>query len=248
MSDPFESSLLRQDRLFIGRQILRDHLRSLCASDGARVLVVDGPPGSGKSHTAQVIRHLSETIGFRMALVNIEMEAFHALTPSDVAQTLARQMGVTGGHMPAPMYEMTSRHVLQLSDWLMVQINRSNAVWWFVFDGFDHADVPTDTRDFISRLVADADIKMTNLRIVLLGWSDDLVPLSLRSHVLRETIAPLSREDVRRFFEQLSEDGTLPLDPAGIEQVVEAVEQAAPETRGVPGLAMATARAVSLLR
>jgi hypothetical protein len=246
--DPFDSSLLGQDRLFLGRQVLRNHLRTLCAPVGPRALVVNGPDGSGKSHTVQLIRYLSEHIRFRVALVNLEVEAFRAVGPSDLAQNLIRQMGGTAASMPEPRYESVSRYVLQLGDWLISRVQQSDGIWWFVFDGFDHVDVPLETRDFITRILEDADVRVTNLRMVLLGWSDDLVSLSLGPHVLRETIVPFDRGDLRHLFEQLSREGALQLDQGGIDQVVEAVERAAAKHRGVAGLAMAAARAVDLLR
>jgi hypothetical protein len=245
--DPFGAALLTGRNVFVGRQLLRRHLRELSDVTGPRVLLVDGPLGSGKSHTVALIRHLSLQRQFRIALVDVEQEAFHALLPADVAQRLMLQLGGSDAAMPAQLHQQTSRYVVQLSDWVVAHIQRSAAEWWIVFDGFDHADVPVETRDFIARLAMDADVRATNLRIVLLGWSDDLVPLALRSRALRETIAPAGEQELRRFFEQLSNEGSLPLDAQGVDQVVEAVVQAV-ANHDVPSLEVAAARAVSLLR
>src|SRR3954466_4098684 len=71
-SDPFLTAFAHGGS-FIGRPVLRAHLRPLTAEGGARVLVVDGPLGSGKSYTLKLITHLSRQLqAFSVAAINLE--------------------------------------------------------------------------------------------------------------------------------------------------------------------------------
>jgi Effector-associated domain 1/NACHT domain len=227
LADPFQTCFVG-GRPFIGRRALRQHLRNLAAPSGSRVLLVEGPPGSGKSYTLQFIAYLAAQLGsFKVGAIRLEDEAFYAFGPSDVARSLAHLMGRSVATLPAQADDTASRWTLELRDWLLGEILQSSATWWFILDGFDHPDIPLETRDFIKHLVVAAHRATTSLRVVLLGWSDDLVPLSLRASVLRETVAPLDRADLVEFFRQVAEDRMLRLDSDGIDQVVHAVLKAA---------------------
>jgi hypothetical protein len=239
--------LLPAGRLFLDRQALRHHLSSLCDPQGARVLVVDGPPGSGKSSTVPLIRHVARHAEFEVALVDLEAEAFHAIGPSEVAERLASQMGLAAGIPPATQYDSDARQVLRLSQWLVNEVGKSGRVWWFVFDGFDNIDVRPDSQDFIHRLAIDADARIAGLRVVVLGWSHEAPPLKPGLRVLRVTLQPFVLSDVHDVFEHLVRSGVLPLDPAGIQQVVDAVAQAAATDDRPAALATATQRVLDLL-
>lgn len=239
--------LLPSGRVFLDRQVLRSHLQSLCDPQGARVLVVDGPPESGKSSTVHLIRHVAPHAGFEVALVDLEAEAFHAIGPSEVADRLASQMGLDVGTRPAMQYESDARQVLRLSQWLVNEADKSGRVWWFVFDGFDNIDVRPDSWDFIHRLAIDADARIAELRIVVLGWSHEALPLKPGLRVLQETLQPFELSDVHEFFEQAVRRGMLPLDAAGIRQVVDAVAKAAATDDRPAALATATQRVLDLL-
>jgi hypothetical protein len=231
---------------FIGRRALRAHLRALTEEGGARVLVVDGPRGSGKSFTLQLITHLSVQLQtFSVAAINLEGEALDAIAPGDVAHSIALQMGADASAMPPPD-EAASRWSLDLRDWLLGEARRHGTAWWFVFDGFGPEDVPFETRDFIRHLVVAAHQATTTLRIVLLGWSEALVPMNIRAHVLRETIEPIGQADLRQFLQELSHAGVLPLDARGVEEVVTAIQNAATESGS--GLVIVAAEAVRRLR
>lgn len=244
-SDPFLTPFAHSGS-FIGRRALRAHLRALTEEGGARILVVDGPPGSGKSYTLRLITHLSRQLQtFSVAAINLEEEAFHAIGPGEVARSMALQMGADVSAMPPPA-EAASRWILDLRDWLLGETRRQGTAWWFVFDGFDHEDVPFETRDFIRHLVVAAQQATTTLRIVLLGWSEDLVPMNIRAYVLRETIEPLGQADLRQFLQELSHAGVLPLDARGVDEVFTAIQNAA--TKSGSGLASVAAEAVRRLR
>jgi hypothetical protein len=58
--DPFEASLLPGGRPFFGRRVLRDFLRQVATGKvHPGVLTIHGPPGSGKSYTAEFVHYIA---------------------------------------------------------------------------------------------------------------------------------------------------------------------------------------------
>ena len=61
--DLYSLGMLPSRRAFIDRLPLRDHLRELSDPDGARVLLVNGASGFGKSHSWHLISYVGDRVG-----------------------------------------------------------------------------------------------------------------------------------------------------------------------------------------
>ena len=68
--DQYSLGLLPPRRAFINRLPLRAHLRELSDPDGARVLLVQGAPGLGKSHSWYLISYVGDRVERTMRVVS----------------------------------------------------------------------------------------------------------------------------------------------------------------------------------
>src|SRR5262249_14701238 len=122
--DPRESTLLRGNRVFVNRMELRVALRDLASPTGSRVLVVQGPPGSGKSYSVHLIRHVAEqTGGFRVHTFDVDNPPYPK--PEDLAYSMISQFGGDTASMPVQGPATTSRWVRWLGDWMVRELVKS---------------------------------------------------------------------------------------------------------------------------
>ena len=244
---PVEAILLPGGRPFLNRQGLRWALRELLRTDGSRVLVVNGPPGSGKSYSLALVRYLAAVLNFPVAWVDLQAEVWPGYTPADLASALGRQMGADPGSMPT-VQGSPGRWVHQLGDWLTAEAAREDGRWWFVLDGADQTDLPRETHDLIQYLAHQVAAAAFSLRLVLLGYEEPL-PLGIEERVLRDNIGPIGQADLWHFFARLFAQEGLEYAPEAVEAAVDAVLQAVPESHPERPLLLSRAvtQAVSLL-
>ncbi len=198
--DYFESNVLRAGRVFIGRVSLKDKLRRLALPDGPRVLLVNGPRGSGKSYTSQFIFDLTANLpGNRAVYIQLEESLYY--TAMDLASDIAVRMGLSPESMPGESHtETRAWSIRRLANWLIAETMRNRSVvWWLVIDGFQDVRLEPELNDFILELVSRTETSGEQLRIVLLGYTGSM-PAQISKLVLREDLQPLERKDIEEFL------------------------------------------------
>jgi hypothetical protein len=96
-SNPFGGRLLPQRRAFLDRNPVRAALTDLSSADGPRVLVVDGPSGSGRSHVWYLVSHGCDRLGLpRNVAVRIQPSSSSvdakAWEPLDLMNDIAERL------------------------------------------------------------------------------------------------------------------------------------------------------------
>jgi hypothetical protein len=200
-ADPFAAQLLRGSRVLLDRQALREGLRRLVQDGG--ILVVNGPPGSGKSFSLQLIVYTAEVSGaFSVASVNVGPLGAAGLTPAELASALAAQMGEALLTVPVAAHESAARNNQLLANWLFGLASKSTQTWWWVLDGLGGDVLPPDTRELIIALAAGVGLRSADVRLVLLDFPAPL-PVFVEPYVYREEIAPIGGNEVQAFVETL---------------------------------------------
>lgn len=247
-TDAFETCFLRGEQPFVDRADLRDHLRNLVNGAGSRVLVVNGPPISGKSYSLEYIAYLAEALGgpFRIAFIDLREESSSAIGPDAVVRSLAHQMSLAVASIPTQAAQ-AARWVQELRDWIMGGIAQTGSSWCFIFDGFDHADVPEETRQLLKHLMSRAHKLTPALRVILLNYTEQMLPQDIAAFVKRETVGRIGKVEVRGFFDRLITDKVIDADPNVVTQAVDIVMQRLPGN-SVDQLASLVAEATRLLR
>jgi Cdc6-like AAA superfamily ATPase len=181
-------------RPFLNRAVLKQAVRKMRDIGGPAVLVVNGPPGSGKSTTADYLRQVSSATGaFRVAQANARFDA----DPAALCRELAAHIGALD-RMPAETAE-PARYNALLGEWLLATVMASGETWWLVIDDLSAAPLGADVVDFVGRLATLTAGAPTPMRLVLLGW-DAPLPAEVEPDVMREELGEIAIVDVREFL------------------------------------------------
>lgn len=228
--DPFKACTL-DGTLFINRAPLRHAIERLSAGANPRVFAVNGPSRSGKSHSLYFIAHIEEKQRkFEKLVVDLKDEAPAKFRPNMLVRSLVRQMGRNKSVPDIPKEEDSStpaRWVRDLADFLLGEIKDSQKLWVIVLDGFGNPNLDELTREMVRELVVRA-ARESLLRVVLLQYSDDLLPVELAGRFEREPISAFTKDDLRGFFQSyIRMQGEEPED-AALDEIVESIWSAVP--------------------
>ena len=90
----FDTCFLQGKRAFIGRRELRRLLSDLDSHQHA-VLIVEGPPVSGKTYSLQLIAYLANELkNYKVARVDLKRDALVQYNPDTLVKSIALQMGL----------------------------------------------------------------------------------------------------------------------------------------------------------
>lgn len=176
--DHFAACRLLGHNYMVDRAPLRAKLQHLAArEEGIHILKVRGPSKSGKSHTFQLIRYLSDRVGgFRMVFVDLAELASAVgrdLLPEDLGEEIVFQMKLQG-QMPVRQNELDSRWVRRFVAWLTGELQNRDEVYWIVLDSFGNTLVPDGVYELVRRLAEQIETNLSQIRLVLLGFERDL--------------------------------------------------------------------------
>jgi len=199
--DPFQAADLG-GKLLINRTRLRDSLEDLTKTGKTRIVAVKGPKRSGKSHSIYYLEHIERVFGkYQMAIVRLEEDEEPAtFDPPLLIEAVLNQLGLDVSRIPTQTVGVTeTRWVRRLMDFLVGQIKTTGKTVLVVLDGFSHPNLPSLTRDLVRELVKRAATD-SKLRIALLDYSDDLLPIEAAGRFSTESIPNFTRADLCNFF------------------------------------------------
>lgn len=190
--DLYKSHEVRKGYLFANRKDLRDRLEEFARGNSSRVFAVNGPDGSGRAYSFQLIEHLA----VNGTWYKIDHHNLMLLGGKEPRALLDAIFAGLGSARPT-IDERDSRDVFELCNVLEAELNRRNETLCLVFSRFADANLHDDTRNFILRLAVLAEQKIRLLRVVLLGYETDdrPLPVEIYDDVLRERIEPLTPQD-----------------------------------------------------
>ncbi|MFB6838391.1 trypsin-like peptidase domain-containing protein [Streptomyces sp. NPDC056361] len=215
--DPFESLLLKHGtEVFLDRSELREKLRGFLADPEQTVLVVDGPPDSGRSYTYELIRHLGQHCGFRPVRVTLSrtstaarlMERLSAFVSGPGADEVL--LNPTRLNDPLPCFEDAAHRIV-------ARAAAAEDRFWLVLDDCDRLDPQSDVWDCIG-VLARAVYEHTPVRaetvprLVLLGYATTMrqLPYEIRKNECRDTTRLVDEGDLRSFFRAFFADTLAP--------------------------------------
>ncbi|OKJ65999.1 trypsin-like peptidase domain-containing protein [Streptomyces sp. CB02261] len=215
--DPLDSLLLKHGTaVFLDRSELREKLRGFLADPEQTVLIVDGPPDSGRSYTYELIRHLGQHHGFRPVRVTLTRTSTAARLMERLSAFLAGPeadgfpLNPTRLNDPLPSFEDAAHRIV-------ARATAAEDRFWLVLDDCDRLDPHGDVWDAIG-VLARAIYEHTPVRtqavprLVLLGYATTMrqLPYEIRKNECRDTTRLAEEEDVRHFFREFFTDAAAP--------------------------------------
>jgi hypothetical protein len=199
--------LLMGDRPLIDRENLREAVERL-ATGKKRILVIDGDPVSGKSHTIWFIRHLHDHHrNFGLVWIDLRELAKAAkqgvIEPVEIARSMALQMGIPDV-ISAREEETWAAWINGFCDRLTGRLATADRPWWLVMDSFAAVALPQDSLGLVKTLCERLVINIPNLNLILLSYKDS-IPDTVEPDVHRETIERIDAPQVGLFFKALYE-------------------------------------------
>ena len=210
------------------------------APHAARVLVVNGPPGSGKTFTADFLRLLVKLRADRQQVIDLDFGTWTGkpLTPDLLVVDLVGKMAEEEARaaakaqaeqtVPRLVNQRPDRWAKDLAIWLAAEANRTNKTWHIVLDNFHRPGVPPETHLFIKQLavalagrplawdVLDPDMGPP-LRLVLLGY-----PEFAHDHnglIRMQQIQPITVDNLKIHFQRYYQYKGWPVVSAEIERI-----------------------------
>lgn len=191
-ADPFSAYRL-VDALFLDRRELRMSLRAIESGGNRPVIVVRGPPRTGKTYTHELIRYVAFHLKHSVRRVDIRQPPEVGQEPAMLVRTILLRMGIK---YDPPPYE----RVNQLLDWVVGQLGQLSSTWWIVIHNFESSGVSQDVRGFLMGLVDQVSTGLPNVRLALLDYDEAILPPFL-DHVRVDTTRPIERGDMVEFFQ-----------------------------------------------
>ena len=246
-ADPFLACLLGTGgrRAFIDRTTLRQCVRELVDPVGPRVLIVTGPPLSGKSYSWYLINHVRRQGGFAPHPVDLSQWSGPPAGPADVMRLITNAL--CWEMQPADRTAMEDAQARTLLSWFSGKMAAERDRHWLIFDGLQGATITDAALRLVDGIATAAEQeKAGELRVVLIEYSRTL-PQEVDPYALREHISQVGVAELRAFFQAAARDVDQEVDSGGLDLLVEEVLGPQPHP-AVISLADVSARAGSLAR
>ncbi|MEV0374702.1 hypothetical protein AB0I10_33790 [Streptomyces sp. NPDC050636] len=207
--DNFRTCVLKNGtEVFIDRQDLRETLRQFVADPEKSVLLVDGDPGSGRSYTYNLIRHIGQHSGFRPARVTLSRTATAEKVIRRLAEFVADPRAGVSPLNPTELNDLLPS-IDDAVHWVVGRATAFEERFWLVLDECDKLDPSSDVWDFIGQfalaIYEHAAVRGDQApRLVLLGYGPAMrqLPYDLRGSMCWDTARIAEPADLRHFFDQ----------------------------------------------
>ena len=202
--DLYSLGMLPSRRSFIDRRPLRRHLRELGDPDGARVLLVNGAAGFGKSHSWHLISYVGDRAKvYEAHRFNLADWTGSKRSATDVMAEIAAEL-----NWPSAKVDITAQPDTTVRLLVRIFKNRTRNLprpVCLVFDGFTSRTADEWARRFVIGIAAAAnEDQECDARVVLLEVEAPL-PDELARDALRENLRSGRLDDLPEFFRAAAE-------------------------------------------
>jgi hypothetical protein len=234
--DIFQTRWVLANQPFFDRKQIRVTAKLLLEQSAQPILRVNGPQGSGKTYTAELLAFVMERArpDLHVVLATLEELSGPSYEVYELAETLTLPMKIDEP-MPA---RSSSSYPAALCRWILRNTLKQPGVWIFVLDGFGQRDVKAEVRELIQNL---AKHLLTpeigkRLRLVLLDYNEALLG-NWRAKTLDDnlpdpiSISPADLEEcLDAYNKRMREEGRphKVIEPSGIGELAASLIQRAP--------------------
>lgn len=208
----------------VNRTHLRQHLADLVQFGGPNVMLINGPGGTGRSHSWFLIHHVARSIGNVMPIkIDLKAQTIEHLTIQHVFDLLARVLGIQDdirkptveGATPETIAE---RYANEIATGLTIR-PLAHPVW-VVFDSFDR-QIPAEIRRFVTELVhLKLDQRLDGCKFFLLGAARDFDVDDPMFLTRSESLGIFNENEITYTANALNTSGQFPLTAIDLAQRV----------------------------
>jgi hypothetical protein len=172
--DIFQAQWVLANQPFFDRKEIRTSAKLLIERSEQPILRVNGPRGSGKTYTSELLAFVMEKgrPDLHVAVASLEDMSGPSYEVTELAETLTLPMQIDEP-MPTPS---TSSYPAALCRWIVRNALRQPGMWVFILDGFGQRDVKADVQELVKNLVKQVLTPeiAKRLRLVLLDYDQPL--------------------------------------------------------------------------
>ena len=215
-------AVLALGRPMVNRAPLRRALQEHVDQHGSAppVVMIDGPPGTGRSHSWFLIRYVADQAGIKAIKVDLTAPVLENQTLTGIAQMLVSNLGLTVSQVPTTVAATPETVAERWAEEVNVAWNARNPARtvWIVLDSLDRPLAP-EIRAFVCALAARRlDHVLTDCVFFLLGAGQDYGVDDPSRLVARETLSVFRAHEVEQAARQLAAQGRTPLSTADLDK------------------------------
>lgn len=198
----------------INRLRLRDLLKRIAQNKGPPVVLVDGPAGTGRSHSRFLINHVAASYGHKVVNIDIEFLPPDGRNLETIVDKLVRELKLVEFSNPSSVGTTPETVGWRYGDRFATALKQAAALHatWFVFDSLEKHLLP-EVRAFIGTLI---ELRLRqevgNCVFFLLGAGPDYVPTDELLRIESDLVGIFSRSEIEQYVGVLNSLGTTPLD------------------------------------
>lgn len=193
----------------INRLRLRDLLQQLAKNRGPGVVLVDGPAGTGRSHSFYLINHVAASSGHKLVKMDIAYLPPDGRNLESIVGKLVRDLNLAGFIHPSQVGATPETVGWRYADNFAaaLRVERAHTIW-FVFDSLEKHPL-AEVRAFVNTLIElllGQEIK--DCVFFLLGAGPDYLRVDDLLRIETDPLGIFSQPEIELYVSQLNELGT----------------------------------------
>lgn len=242
---PWEEALIAGVPM-VNRAKLRAHLQNLVNGVATSpIMMINGPSGTGRTHSWYLIKHVADDAGVRAARVDLLSLVVEQRTLEHVFQLFARKVGMAGIPTPIAVGLTAETAAALFAEHFCdaLEERRANAAdnvpTWIVIDNLDRTLAP-EIKRFICTLAAKRlRQEVIDCTFFLLGADHAIGLEDPARRASLELLGPFNPDEITAVAELVNSRGGDPLDAATLGQRIQAMQEVLARATD-PGEACAT--------
>jgi hypothetical protein len=235
--DIFQARWVLANQPFFDRKQIRVSAKLLLEQSEQPILRVNGPHGSGKTYTSELLAFVMERArpDLHVVVATLEDLSGPSYEVTELAETLTLPMRIDE---TVPV-RSTSSYPAALCRWIIRNTVKQPGVWVFVLDGFGQQDVKAEVRELVQNLAKQVFTPeiAKRLRLVLLDYDQPLLG-NWRARTLDDnlpdpaSISPADLEECLKAYNKRMEEDGKPhkvIEASGVGQLAASLVERAPE-------------------
>lgn len=213
-AEPKQARLLgaRARKAMIDRYELSRDLDELTSSAGRQILLISGDPGSGKTHSRYLLRHILDYTQdhWKWAVIDIAekwpVEDHRSVNAREFVGELSAKLGLERGYPDVTDHAEATRIADELVSSMVGRLNQRPSDKWMIFiDGLDRSNIGSDVAVAVAKIAVNIESReLPYMRLVLTGYRGGFSE-NVRDVVNENRIGQVGITYVEQFFEEIGQ-------------------------------------------